>query len=91
MEESNRFIWIPVLNAQPRTYNSCGVRDHGDRQARERYYNPSPRTSFEKISVEDCDGKQAHQRANATARLRDLKLHRWQLNDIPVPKDWDAK
>ena len=91
MEEAEGFLRVPILNAEAGADDAGDVGSDGDRNAGQGKNDAAFCGALQKVAVEDSQGEQAHQGADAAAGLGDLQLHDWQFDDIAFVKRGDAE
>ena len=91
MEEAEGLIGVPVLHAEAGADDADDVGGDGDRNAGESKNDAAFRGALEEVAVEDCQGEQAHQGANAAAGLGDLQFHDRQFDDIAFVERGNAQ
>src|SRR5258708_24283178 len=91
VEETERFIRIPILYAEAGADDADNVGGNGDRDAGKSKNDAALRGLLEKVSVEDSQGEQAHQRAYTAARFGDLQLHDRKFDDVAFVEGGDAE
>ncbi len=84
MEEAKRFVGVPVLDAEAGTDDAGGVGGDGDGDAGQGKDDAAAGGALKEVAVEDSEGEEAHEGADAAAGLGDLKLHDGQFDDVAL-------
>lgn len=87
MEETERFVRVPVLNAEACAHNAKDVGGNRNGNARERQDEAPDVAALEEVSVKDGERKKAYERANAAAGFSDFERHDGQMDDVAIKQN----
>src|ERR1700722_10283316 len=82
MEEAEGFVGVPVLHAETGADDAGDVGGDGDGDAGEGEDDAAGGGALEEVSVEDGEGEEAHEGADAATGFGDFKGHDGELDDV---------
>ena len=86
MEEPERLVGVPVLDAEASAYDAGDVGSDCDRNGRSCEDDAAGCGALKKVAVKDGQGEETHERTDAATGFSNFQLHDGQLNDIAFLK-----
>src|SRR3984957_702427 len=87
MEETESFVGVPILYAEAGADDAEDVGRDGDGDGGESENPAAGGGALEEVAIEDGQGEEAHERADAAAGFGDLQLHDRELDDVALKQN----